>query len=175
MMEEKDFKIGEKAPDIVNVVVTMPRGTRNMYKLIGNGEFELDYTSPLPSIVETGFIPETEADDGTHLKAFVLVDEPTFPGCVIEARPVGILNLAKKDRYVDSILLVPISDKKYEEVTELEDVADSVISNIDKWVVEMSKLAFAGEESELKVQGWAGSEKAKNSIKHSRDTFKRRQ
>ncbi|MFH1786422.1 MAG: inorganic diphosphatase [archaeon] len=169
----KSQKNPEKWPESVEVVVTMPKGSRNRYSVLKSA-VKVEKVFPLPSVVETGFISGTESDDGNPLTAFVLVDEPTFPGCIISARPVGVLKLAKKDMYIDLILLVPTADRRYDSITELEDVQESVKKDISNWFLGVSKMLVAPLDTAPAIQGWVGSAQAKNSIKHAADLFKRR-
>jgi inorganic pyrophosphatase len=87
---------GERAPDVVNVIVEIPRGSRNKVEYDPDLEaFRLDrvlYASVYyPG--DYGFVPGTLAPDGDPLDVLVLVSEPTFPGCVLPARPLGVLEM----------------------------------------------------------------------------------
>src|SRR5512139_3298277 len=86
----------EPRPGCIDVVVEIPRGSRNKYEYDHvRGVMRLDrrlFTATMYP-ADYGFVPDTLADDGDPLDALVLVDDPTFPGCWIEARPVGVLQM----------------------------------------------------------------------------------
>ena len=81
------------AIDVIEVVVEIPRGSRNKYELDkSRGVFILDRVlySSVHYPTDYGFVPDTLAEDGDPLDVLVIVDEPTFPGCHIEVRPLGV-------------------------------------------------------------------------------------
>ena len=88
-MSIKDVSIGVHAPETVNVIVEIPKGSHCKY----------EYDEKLDRILHTsviyptdyGFIPETRSEDGDHLDVLVFLSEPTFPGCQLTVRPIGAL------------------------------------------------------------------------------------
>ena len=70
-----------------------------------------------------GFIPETLGEDGDPLDALVLVGEPTFPGCVIRARPVGLFEMSDEKGPDAKILAVPVRDPEWSRIESLADVS----------------------------------------------------
>src|SRR5579859_3824123 len=87
-----DMDPGPDSPEIVRMIVEIPKNSSNKYEYDGKlGVFRLDRTlySPLHYPGDYGFIPGTLAEDGDPLDVLVLTDEPTFTGCMLEARPVG--------------------------------------------------------------------------------------
>ena len=91
----RELRTGPNAPEIIYTLVEIPKGSRNKYEY--NKEFgviKLDRVlySSLHYPGDYGLIPQTFYDDGDPLDILVMVNEPTFPGCIIEARPIGIEN-----------------------------------------------------------------------------------
>jgi len=85
---------GKNPPADVNVIVEIPKGSTNKYEWDHDtGLIRLDRPlySPMHYPGDYGFIPGTLADDGDPLDIVVLMREPSFPGCLITARPLGVL------------------------------------------------------------------------------------
>ena len=88
---------GEKAPDIVNAVIEVPFGSTNKVEYDPElGIFRLDRVlySPMHYPGDYGFIPGTYADDGDPVDVVVLMNNPTFPGCVLSVRPLAYLEMS---------------------------------------------------------------------------------
>ena len=91
-----NLKIGDKAPETVTSVIEIPRGSHNKYEYDEEREvFTLDRVlySPMHYPLDYGFIPETRSEDGDHLDILVIGSEPLFTGCVLDARPVALLEM----------------------------------------------------------------------------------
>ena len=92
----QNLPIGDKAPDIVNAVIEVPQGSQNKYEFDEKfGVFKLDRVlySPVHYPLDYGFIPETRSEDGDHLDVLVIGSDPLFTGCVLEVRPIAIMNM----------------------------------------------------------------------------------
>ena len=92
----KDVSPGEEVPEIVNVFIEIPKGCRNKYEYHKDyGVIKLDRVlySPFHYPYDYGFIPRTYCEDGDPLDAFVIMDEATYPGTLIEGRPIGMLEM----------------------------------------------------------------------------------
>src|SRR5579864_1219289 len=88
--------IGEKAPDVVHAVIDIPKESNNKYEFDEKlGVFKLDRVlySPFRFPLDYGFIPQTRSEDGDHLDVFVIGSDPVPMGCVVEVRPIGILDV----------------------------------------------------------------------------------
>ena len=89
-------------PGQVNLLVEIPAGSRNKYEYCSEaGVMRLDRVlhSSMRYPFDYGFVPNTLADDGSPLDALVIMAEPTFAGCLIRARPVGLLDLDEEGVY----------------------------------------------------------------------------
>ena len=105
--------------------IEIPRGSRNKYEYDeGTGRFLLDRVlySSVHYPTDYGFIPETLAEDGDSLDVLVLVQEPTFPGCLIPARPLGGLDMHDEKGSDFKVLAVPVGDPRYAHVRTLADL-----------------------------------------------------
>jgi inorganic pyrophosphatase len=129
-----ELEAGPNAPDLLNVVVEIPRGSRNKYELDKRtGMLRLDRLlySSVHYPGEYGFIPQTYAQDDDPLDALVMTTVPTFPGCVIEVRPVGIFRMTDRDEMDEKILCVPASDPLYDEYSGLGSVAPHFLREVE--------------------------------------------
>ena len=105
------------------VVVEIPKGSRNKYELDHEtGRIRLDRMlfSPVHYPTDYGFVPDTLAEDGDPLDALVLLGEPTFPGCEIQARIVGMLDMADDKGPDQKLLVVPLTDPHWNHIYRLE-------------------------------------------------------
>ena len=118
----------------VDVVVEIPRGSRNKYEMDKErGVIRLDRRlfSATMYPADYGFIPETLGGDGDPLDALVLLDDPTFPGCWIAARPVGVFWM-EDDKGPDAkILCVPAGDPRWDHVQDIGDVPEPLRAEIE--------------------------------------------
>jgi inorganic pyrophosphatase len=109
----------------VDVIIEIPKGQRNKYEMDhATGRIRLDrmlFTSTrYPA--DYGFIEDTLADDGDPLDALVLLDEPTFPGCLITCRVIGMFRMRDEKGLDDKVLCVPASDPRMEHLRDINDV-----------------------------------------------------
>jgi inorganic pyrophosphatase len=110
---------------IVDVIVEIPQGQKNKYEMDHTtGRIRLDRTlfTSTAYPAEYGFIEGTVARDGEPLDALVLADEPTFPGCLISCRAIGMFQMIDEDGPDDKVLCVPVADPRHAEVQQLADV-----------------------------------------------------
>jgi inorganic pyrophosphatase len=110
-----------------DVVIEIPKGQRNKYEVDHEtGRIRLDrmlFTSTrYPS--DYGFIEDTLADDGDPLDALVLLDEPTFPGCVILCRAIGMFRMRDENGADDKVLCVVATDPRMAHYGDITDVSE---------------------------------------------------
>ena len=140
-------------PGIVNVLIEIPAGSKNKYEFDKDlNAFALDrvlYAS-VQYPYDYGFIPNTLADDGDPLDGMVIMDQPTFPGCVIAARPIGMLGMIDSGDSDEKLLCVPDQDPRYAKVTSLKDIASHRLEEIAEFFRTYKNL----EKKETKITGW---------------------
>jgi len=108
-----------------DVIIEIPKGQRNKYEMDHvTGRIRLDrmlFTSTrYPS--DYGFIEDTLADDGDPLDALVLLEEPTFPGCMIRCRAIGMFRMRDEKGADDKVLCVPATDPRMSYLQDIENV-----------------------------------------------------
>jgi inorganic pyrophosphatase len=121
----RDLPPGPQPPEIVYTIVEIPRGSRNKYEYheaMGIIKMDRLLYSSLHYPGDYGLIPQTLADDGDPLDTLIMVTEPTFPGCVVEVRPLGLFRMLDRGQADDKVLAVPASDPLYNEYRDLDDV-----------------------------------------------------
>jgi inorganic pyrophosphatase len=118
----------------VTVVVEIPKGSRNKYEMDPTtGAIVLDrmlFTSTVYP-ADYGFIEGTLAGDGDTLDALVFVGEPTFPGCRIHARPIGLFRMTDEKGPDEKILCVPLRDPMWSHIERLRDVNENLLNEIE--------------------------------------------
>ena len=105
-----------------DVLIEIPRGSRNKYEVDhDSGRIRLDRTlfTATQYPADYGFVPDTLGEDGDPLDALVLVLEPTFPGCLIRSRPIGMFRMTDEKGGDDKILCVPAGDPRQEHLRDL--------------------------------------------------------
>ena len=164
----KDLPAGENPPEDCNVVVDIPRGCSNKYEYQeGEGFFKLDRVlfSPFFYPFEYGFIPQTLSEDGDSLDVILLTTFPTFPGCVVKARPIGVLFMRDEEGVDNKIIAVPAEevDPRFKEIQDIGDIAEHLKKEIKNFFEDYKKLETEKYEH-VKVEEFEGREKAKEII-----------
>jgi inorganic pyrophosphatase len=155
----------------IEVVIEIPKGSRNKYEIDHDtGEVWLDRNLFTATAYPTdyGFIPHTLAEDGDPLDALVLLDEPTFSGCHIRARPVGVFWMADEQGPDAKVLCVPSGDPRWEGVNDLDDIASHLQSEIEHFF-EVYKALEPDKSTD--VRGWADRAAAEQAIAAALDAY----
>ncbi|MGL5833295.1 MAG: inorganic diphosphatase [Waterburya sp.] len=140
-------------PGIINVLIEIPGGSKNKYEFDKDmNAFALDRVlfASVKYPYDYGFVPNTLADDGDPLDGMVMMDEPTFPGCVIAARPIGMLLMIDGGDRDEKILCVPAEDPRYNEVKSIKDIAPHRLEEIAEFFRTYKNL----EKKVTEIQGW---------------------
>lgn len=140
-------------PGTINVLIEIPAGSKNKYEFDKDlNAFALDrvlYAS-VQYPYDYGFIPNTLADDGDPLDGMVIMDQPTFPGCVIPSRPIGMLEMIDGGDRDEKILCVPLKDPRYTQVKSLENIAQHRLDEIEEFFRTYKNL----EKKKTEILGW---------------------
>ena len=165
-----DMDPGTDCPEIVRMIVEIPKNSGNKYEYDGKlGVFRLDRAlySPMHYPGDYGFIPGTRADDGDPLDVLALVEEPSFPGCLIEVRPVGILNMVDNDLADQKIVAVPNRNPRYDEVHTMDQIFPHVRREIEHFFAIYKEL----EGKKTKMLGWGRPMESREVIVKSRKSY----
>lgn len=140
-------------PGLVNILIEIPGGSKNKYEFDKDlNAFALDRVlySSVQYPYDYGFIPNTLADDGDPLDGIVIMDQPTFPGCVITARPIGMLEMIDDGDRDEKLLCVPDKDPRFKEVSSLQQIASHRLDEISEFFATYKRL----EKKETEILGW---------------------
>jgi inorganic pyrophosphatase len=146
-------------PGSVRARVEIPRGSRNKYEIDpAGGGIRLDRVlfSPLHYPADYGFLENTLADDGDHLDVLIVTYEPTFSGCLVDVRPIGVLDMSDEKGRDQKVLAVPVSDPRFAEVADLSDLPPHFLKEIEHFFTVYKTL----EQKAVEIHGWAGREAA---------------
>jgi inorganic pyrophosphatase len=156
--------------DTLDVFVEVPMGSRNKYEWnFERQALELDrmlYTAVrYPG--DYGFIPETLALDGDHLDALVILGEPTFPGCTVHMRVLGMLDMSDDKGQDEKVLGVADDDPRWRDLEELGDVPKHLLDEIAHFFGIYKDL----EQKLVDVRGWVGRDEALANIDECRARY----
>ena len=149
----------DRSADLIEVVVEIPSGSRNKYEYDHlRHRFVLDRVlySSVHYPCDYGFIEGSLAEDGDPLDVLVVISEPTFPGCVVRARPVGVLDMADEKGHDHKILAVAHDDPRWEQTRSLEDLSPHRMREIENFFQTYKTL----EKRPTDVRGWLGTDDA---------------
>jgi inorganic pyrophosphatase len=155
----RDLPPGPKAPEVVTAVIEIPAKSRNKYELDKeSGLLKLDRVlySAVHYPGDYGFIPRTLHEDGDPMDILVRINEPTFPGCLIEARPIGVLRMLDKGEPDDKILAVPTNDPFHNEYYDIADIPQHYLKEVEHFFHIYKDL----EGKRVQILGWEKSEVA---------------
>jgi inorganic pyrophosphatase len=152
-----------------DVVIEIPKGQRNKYEMDHeSGRIRLDrmlFTSTrYPA--DYGFIENTLADDGDPLDALVLLEEPTFPGCLIRCRAIGMFRMRDEKGLDDKVLCVAATDPRMAHFRNIHDVSDFDLLEIQHFF-EVYKALEPGKE--VVPATWVDVDAAEAEINASRE------
>ncbi|MBX3173605.1 MAG: inorganic diphosphatase [Gemmatimonadaceae bacterium] len=162
----KDLEPGPQPPERVTAVIEIPQGARNKYELDkDSGLFRLDRVlySAVHYPGDYGLIPRTLHEDNDPLDVLVMIKEPTFTGCLIDVRPVGVLRMLDKGEPDDKILAVPTDDPLHGEIFDIADLPTHQLKEIEHFFAIYKDL----EGKRVEILGWGKSEEAMRVVDES--------
>jgi len=154
----------------VEVVIEIAKGSRNKYEYDHErGVFVLDRVlySSVHYPTDYGFIPNTRAADGDPLDIMVIVEEPTFTGCRLIARAVGVLVMHDEKGRDEKILSVPVRDPRFDQITDVQHVSPHLLKEIENFFATYKEL----EGKETITLGWYDAEVARCTIEEARAAY----
>ena len=165
-----ELPVGKNAPELVNAVIEIPFEGINKYEYDKNLHvFRLDRNlfSPVHYPGDYGFIPSTLAEDGDPLDVLVLVDSPSFTGCVLEVRPIGVLDMIDQGQPDEKILAVGHGNPRYEDVANYSQIYPHILKEIKHFFSIYKDL----EGKRVEVRGWKDAAAAREIIGKSQKAF----
>ena len=155
----------------VEVTIEIPKGQRNKYEMDhATGRIRLDrllFTSTrYPA--DYGFIEDTLADDGDPLDALVILEEPTFPGCLITCRVIGMFRMRDEKGLDDKVLCVPAGDPRMAHLKDIDDVPKFDRLEIQHFF-EVYKDLEPGKS--VQAEAWADRKAAESVVEECRERY----
>ena len=165
---------GSDVPTVVNAVVESPMGTRNKY----------EYEKDIPGIIldrvlhssvhypgDYAFLPQSYYEDDDPFDILVLVENPTFPGCIIEVRPIALLNMVDDDGPDNKVIAVPDEDPRFDHVTNIADLSQPRLDEIEEFFETYKNLE---ENKDVKTDGYEGRQAAYDDIEHALELYQKK-
>ena len=162
---------GTGEASVANMIVEIPKGRRTKFEVCKQtGLIKMDrylYSSTMyPG--DYGFIPQTLAEDHDPLDILVMVNEPTFSGCLIEARVVGIFRMKDRGQNDFKVLAVPNKDPLFGGIRKLEDVPHHFLREVEHFFSTYKQL----EGVQIEALGWGGPEAGATEVRESITRFR---
>jgi inorganic pyrophosphatase len=154
-----------------DVLIEIPKGSRNKYEYdfaLKRIRYDRMIFSSMMYPADYGFVPETLALDGDPLDVLVLVTEPTFPGCVIEVKPIGVFHMADEKGPDEKIICVPMADPIANSTRDLKDLNPHLLKEIEHFFRVYKDL----EKKIVDVEGWGNAKEAKAIVAQCKKRFK---
>ena len=160
--------------DLFTCIIEIPKGSRNKYEWDHEREALVLDRFLFSSVVypmDYGFIPDTLGQDGDPLDVVCCVSEATFPGCMIDVKPIALFRMKDDMGIDDKVLCVPLSDPAWNIMEKLEDLPDRLRDEIAHFFSIYKDL----EQKTVEVDGWYSREDAIEEIEDSRERFREKQ
>jgi inorganic pyrophosphatase len=173
-MDYLRLPIGDDYPDSFNLIVEIPKGSANKYEYNKKLQvFELDRTlySPMHYPGDYGFVPSTLALDGDPLDAIVLTDEPTFTGCLLKVRAIGMLEMVDQGETDEKLLALPMDNPRYDGIVNYTEIHSHVLKELDHFFQIYKEL----ELKRVETYGWRDAAAAKKSLMIAHSRFQARE
>ncbi|MDL5514995.1 inorganic diphosphatase [Arenibacter sp. M-2] len=154
-----------------DVLIEIPKGSRNKYEYdfaLKKIRYDRMIFSSMMYPADYGFVPETLALDGDPLDVLVLVTEATFPGCVMEVKPIGVFHMTDEKGPDEKVICVPVSDPVWNKINDLSELNPHLIKEIEHFFKVYKDL----EKKKVDVGGWGDQKEAKEIVAKCIQRFK---
>jgi len=161
--------------DEITVIIEIPKGSNNKYEYSERGEyFKLDrslYSAEFYPF-DYGFMPQSREDDGDPLDIIVITSHPTFTGCMVKAKPIGLLKMEDENGIDVKIITVPITkiDPRSDEINDICDLPKHTKKEIEDFMKNYKRLE---PHKWTKSEGFQNADKAKKFIKECVEEYKK--
>jgi len=167
----RQISAGPDPPRIIHAVIEMTKGSQNKYEYnILIGGFTLDRVLYTFFPCDYGFVPQTLDEDGDPLDVILLINQPTFTGCIITARPVGVMKMLDEGKEDHKIIAVSTTDPHFRQIVDVEDISDALITALTYFFNHYKEA----EGKETRVLEWKSASEAKELIKTAMNLYNRK-
>ncbi|KAI3691930.1 hypothetical protein L6452_31733 [Arctium lappa] len=165
-----DLDIGPEAPQTINVVIEIPKGSKVKYELDKKtGLIKVDRVL-YSSVVyphNYGFIPRTLCEDNDPMDVLVIMQEQVVPGCFLRARAIGLMPMIDQGEKDDKIIAVCADDPEYRHYNDINQLPPHRLAEIRRFFEDYKK----NENKEVAVDEFLPSKTAYEAIQHSMDLY----
>jgi inorganic pyrophosphatase len=165
-----ELPVGPDAPKVINAVIEIPNEGINKYeydKKLHVFRLDRNLYSPVHYPGDYGFVPSTLAEDGDPLDVLVLVDAPSFPGCVMEVRPIGLLEMLDQGVADEKVLCVGKKNPRYEDIANYSEIYPHMLKEITHFFAIYKDL----EGKRVEVKGWHDADFARLKVQEAQKRF----
>lgn len=158
-----DIPVGEKSPDVIHVIVEIPKGSKNKYEIDKKtGMIKLDRVMHTAQDYpfDYGFVPQTHWHDNDPLDVLLLTTHPLLPGILVEARPVAVVHMIDDGERDEKIIAVPKADPRFAHVTDIQDINPHTLKEIEHFFLTYKHL----QKKHVEIAGMAGAEVARQCV-----------
>lgn len=159
---------------ILEVLIEIPKGCRNKYEFDKERKmirFDRTLFSSVHYPTDYGYIINTHGLDNDPLDALVLVSQPTFPGCLIDARPIGVFVMYDEKGKDDKVLCIPVSDPYWNHIRCMDQVSPHLLKEIEHFFNIYKDL----EEKHVRIEGWQSKQAALQIIDEAQQRYQKLQ
>ena len=170
MINYLELPIGDRAPEVVEAIIEIPLEGINKYeydKKLGVFRLDRNLYSPVHYPGDYGFIPSTLSEDGDPLDVLVLVDAPSFPSCVMQVRPIGVLGMLDQGVPDEKILAVGKNNPRYNDVWNYSEIYPHILKEITHFFSIYKDL----EGKRVEIKGWKDVHEARKVVMESAERF----
>jgi len=169
--------LGDSAPEELNVIIEIPKGSNNKYEIDKEtGLIALDRAnySSAPFPFDYGFTPQTLWEDGDPLDVIVLTTYPLFPGILVRVRPVAVIEMIDSGESDYKVIAVPTEDRRFEHVEDIDDLNPHTLREF-KHFFETYKVLKNDEAKAVPVEirGIKGKKEAQEAVLKSIELYKK--
>jgi len=165
-----DVSRGENIPNEINVIVEIPKGSKNKYEIDKEtGLIALDRAMHTAQDYpfDYGFVPQTLWDDGDALDVVLLTTYPLFPGILVAARPVAIMHMIDGGEGDDKIIAVPVHDPRWNDVKDLSDLNKHTLKEMEHFFTTYKQI----QNKVVEVSGFEGKDVAEAGVLKSIELY----
>ncbi len=170
-----DIPLGDNAPNEINVIIEIPKGSNNKYEIDKEtGLIKLDRAnySAAPFPYDYGFVPQTLWDDDDALDVIVLTTFPLQTGILVQVRPVAVMEMIDSGESDYKIIAVPTEDKRWEDVQDLADINKHALKEFQHFLE--TYKALKGKPAPVEIKGILGKAEAMTAINKSIELYKKK-
>ena len=153
-------------------IVEIPKGSRNKYEYdpeLGGIKLDRFVSAVVVYPTDYGYVPETLAPDGDPLDVLVCVSEPTFPGCIVACKPIGLFKMADEKGPDDHVLCVPLDDPGWNTLEDTDDLPGQLRREIGHF---FSVYKDLDPDRHSDVKGWGSLQEALETIEKARKAYR---